>query len=182
MEDEANASLVNPNQFLIVPPFVFWSSEHFDVSYPVCMRHRRMCNFLDWPSRRGAVVSLGCWLLLPAVIWLVCLIGVIAFLPNLPVLARQVLTVALAISLWGGMTFWYAAAFFLKPVRLSKLRPTHITVTIRNKIAFLHIQSADLNPPAKPPDQDWERSLFSPPEKPRRLLQFKRRSRRSGSF
>jgi hypothetical protein len=141
MEGEANASLVNPNRFFSVSPFVFWSSEHFDVSYPVCMRHRMMCNLLDWPSRRGAIVSLVCWLLLPAVIWLACLIGLIAFLPNLAVLQRQVLAVSLAISLWGGMTAWYAAAFFLKPVRLSKLCRTHITLTIRNKIAFLHIQS-----------------------------------------
>jgi hypothetical protein len=158
MEAEANASLVNPDTFLMVWPFVSWSSEHFVVSYPVCMRHRRMCNLLDWPSRRGAIVSLVCWLLLPAVIWLACVIGLIAFLPTLPVLTRQVLAMSLAILLWGGMTFWYAAAFFLKPVRLSKLRRTQITVTIRNKIAFMHIQRVDS-------DQQPTRRLMPPPER-----------------
>jgi hypothetical protein len=89
MEGETNASLVNPNKFILVVPSVFWSSEHFEVSYPVCMRHRRMCNFPDWLSRRGPIVSLLCWLLLPTVIWLACLVGVSALLPNLPVLARR---------------------------------------------------------------------------------------------
>jgi hypothetical protein len=174
MEGEANASMVNPNKFLTVSPLVFWSSEHFDVSYPVCMRHRRMCNLLDWPSRRGAIVSLVCWLLLPAVFWLAFLIGVIDFRPNLPVLARQVLAVALAISLWGSMTFWYSAAYFLKPVKLSKLSRTHITVTIRNKIAFLHVRNADMASTATPTYQDRAKSILSPPEQPSRRLQFKR--------
>jgi hypothetical protein len=157
MEAEASASLVNPNKFLIVAPFVFWSSEHFDVSYPVCMRHRRICNLLDWPSRRGPFVSFLCWLFLPAVIWLACFIGVIAFLPDIAV-PRQMLAATLAILLWGGMTLWYAAAFFLKPVRLSKLHRTHITVTIRNKIAFLHIQHANS-------DQHPTRRLMPPAER-----------------
>jgi hypothetical protein len=166
---EACASLVNPNRFLMVSPFVFWSSERFDVSYPVCMRHRRMCNLLDWPARRGPIVSFVCWLVLPAIVWLACLIGVIVLLPNLAPLIRQVLGVSLAITLWGGMTFWYVAAIFLKPVRLSKLSSTHVTVTIRNKIAFLYIEGRNQAPNAGRPDQDWEKS---PPEKPRRGLQF----------
>jgi hypothetical protein len=85
----------------------------------------------------------------------------IAFLPNITVLARRALALTLAISLWGGMTFWYFAAFFLKPVRLSNLSRTHITVTIRNKIAFLHIQGADL-PSAPPPNQEVGNNILSP--------------------
>jgi len=159
MQAEANASLVNPNKFLIFFPFVLWSSEYFEVSYPVCSRHRRMCNLLDWPARRGAIVSCLCWLLLPAVIWLTCILGVMAFTSIVPVPARQLLAATLAILLWGGMTLWYLAALFLKPVRLSKLSRTHITVTIRNKIAFLHIQNAGLACTPSPPNEDLLRRL-----------------------
>jgi hypothetical protein len=135
-EAEASASLVNPNKFLRVWLLVFWSSEHFDVSYPVCKKHRRICNLLDWPARRGSVVSSVWWLFLPAMIWLVCVIGMTNFLIPLPVLARQVLAVALAISLWGAMTCWYVAAIFLKPVRLTHLQNEAITLSIRSPEYF----------------------------------------------
>jgi hypothetical protein len=120
-EGEASASLVDPNEFVFVPPLLFWSSEHFDVACPVCLKHQRMCNLLDWPARRGPIVAFVGWLVLPAALWLAGVVGVITFHPSLPVVGRQVLAVSLAIALWGSMSFWYIAAVFLKPVRLSKL-------------------------------------------------------------
>jgi hypothetical protein len=178
-ESEVSASLVNPNEFVFVPPLLFWSSEHFDVSYPVCMKHRRMCNLLDWPARRGPIVSFVCWLLLPAVVWLACIIGVTTFHPGLPILVRQVLGVCLAAALWSGMAFWYAVTIFVMPVRLSKLSRTDVTVTVRNRIAFLHIESANQAPEAPRPDQEGEKIVLSPPEMPRRRLQFERGPGRS---
>jgi hypothetical protein len=178
-ETESSASLVNPRELVFVPPLLFWSSEHFDVSYPVCTRHRRMCSVLDWPARRGSIMSFISWLALPAIFWLVGVVGVIHFLPQLSAVSRQVLGVSLAIAFWGAMTIWYVAAIFVKPVRLSELRPTHITVTVRNKIAFLHIEAMGFSPSARTPDQDRETLALAPREKPRRKLQFKRGPDRS---
>jgi hypothetical protein len=178
-ESEASASLVHPNEFVLVPPLLFWSSEHFDISYPVCMRHRRVCNFLDWPARRGPIVAFVCWLLLPAVLWLACVIGVITSHPTLSVFARQALAVCIAIALWGGMTIWYAAAIYFKPVRLSQLSRTHVTVAVRNKIAFLHIEGTNWAPEARRPEQKSENIALAPPEMPRGRLGFRRGPGRS---
>jgi hypothetical protein len=153
-EIEASASLVNPNEFVFVPPLLFWSSEHFDVSYLVYMRHQRICNVLDWAARRRPIVSFVCWILSPAIAWLAGVVGVVTFHPGLPIVVREVLAVCLAVAFWGGMSFWHASAILVKPVRLSRLTRTHVTVAfaVRNRIAFLHIESAKQAPEATRPD------------------------------
>jgi hypothetical protein len=132
-EEEATASLVSTNRvFIFLPLGTIWRSEQFSISYPVCLQHRKWCNLLDWPARRGIVLALLCWIVIPACLWLTCEIA-IGFLPQtLQNLWRLLGPEMLAILLWGGMTFWYAAAFFLKPVRLSNLSRRNVTVTIKS--------------------------------------------------
>ena len=148
-EAVASATLVNPNQFLRVWLLVFWSSERFVIVYPACRKHRRICGLLDWPARRGTIVSSVCWLLLPAVILLACVIGMTYLLPDLSVLVRQILVASLAIVLWSVMTVWYVAALLLKPVRLSGLRYETITLSIRSPEhfrRFVELNALDARP------------------------------------
>ena len=107
-------------------------------------QHRKWCSLLDWPARRGVVLAFLCWLFIPGLLLLACEIAV-ASLPSGLQSHLRFLVPVLAFLLWGGMTVWYAAAFFLKPVRLSNLSTEDVTVTIKNKIAFQRIQGVNSN-------------------------------------
>jgi hypothetical protein len=112
---------------------------------------------------REPIVSLLCWLLLPAVIWLACLVGVFALLPSLPVLARRLLAVTFAISFLGSMTFWYAALFPKAGEVVEALSHTYHRHN-QKQDAFLHIQNADMASTAQPPAQALEERLLPPPK------------------
>ena len=144
-KEEATASLVSVNRILIFLSLgAIWRGEQFSISYPVCSQHRKWCSLLDWPARRGVVLAFLCWLFIPGLLLLACEIAV-ASLPSGLQSHLRFLVPVLAFLLWGGMTVWYAAAFFLKPVRLSNLSTEDVTVTIKNKIAFQRIQGVNSN-------------------------------------
>jgi hypothetical protein len=141
----ATASLVSINRiFIFLPLGAISRSDQFSISYPVCLQHRKWCNLLDWPARRGIILAFLCWLFAPGLLLLAGEIGIASLPSDLPNHLRFLVPI-LAILLWGGMTVWYTGALFLKPVRLSNLSSKHVTVTIKNKIVFQHIQGLNSN-------------------------------------
>lgn len=117
-----------------------WTKHSLQLAFPVCAKHRTLCWLLDFPSRWGFVDAFLYLLFVPGLLWLALSLCV-AVLFGVKGDALDPISTTLAALLWGSAIAYYAAAMFVKPVRLSDLHKGKLTISIKNEHYFSQFQS-----------------------------------------
>lgn len=125
----------NPRYYVIA---LGWTTQTYDVSFPVCHKHKLRCSILDYPSKIGFINSFLFVVFVPTFVW-VASVFLVAWLLNLIGLREIIDSISGAIAGWSAL-FIYGSFFFFfffsglfKPVKISITKEDFIKIHIRNK-------------------------------------------------
>jgi hypothetical protein len=113
-----------------------WTKQTQSIPFPVCRKHRLLCNLLDRPSKWGFVGSFLFLVFAPTFFLVaVVLIGTFIFSIKKGPTLDAFLTCSAVFS-YGLVIAFFIAAWAFKPLRISELKEYSLVLSIRNKDCF----------------------------------------------
>ena len=127
----AEASLTAATSLKYYGVALGWKEQTHSISYPVCEKHRFFCNLLNLPSKWGFINSFLFLILVPTFVW----IGIVLLLSVLLGIKGDDLSsimAVIAIISYGSTVFYFVYSAFKKPIRISGISGTLISLKINN--------------------------------------------------
>ena len=133
--DWSAASKTNLKNFQYYVVAVGYTTQTYNLTFPVCTKHKRLCDLLYKPFQ---FISLLVSLVLGLILWAIffALFHLTFRLLGLETIAKDLidtLSSLLAVEL---VLFYYFYAIFLHPVQISNWSENSIKISIRNKKYF----------------------------------------------
>ena len=137
--DHAAASVTTNNDFHYTV-LLKWTKRTVSVPFPVCRKHRILCRLMDIPAMLGFIDACLYLLILVPIILLLVSGFLVSIATGLTGSSLDPYAMALASLFYGSMVLFIVAAATLKPVKLSAINQTSLTISIRNKEYFKAFQ------------------------------------------
>lgn len=123
-------------QFMVM---ITWTRHTFSIAFPVCRKHKIICRLLDVPARLSFIYGFLYLIIVPLILWIVSTI-LIAATTGLKGDMLDPYSNALGIFFYGSTVLLYVVAVTFRPVKLSAIDDTSVTLTVRNSESFKRFQ------------------------------------------
>ena len=131
-EGFAEASLTKLTDFRYYLLFFSWKVFNTSISYPVCKKHKLVCNLLDFPARQSFLGNIAVLLFVPCFVILIILMIFEFLYPPGSVLTPTSVKFVVC-GPYGVMIFFYLLSAFIKPVKLCESCFTNVRLKFRRK-------------------------------------------------
>lgn len=119
-----------------------WEKRRVFVPYPVCNKHKLLCDLLDIPSKLGIVTSLLAIFFMATGLWILIDIAITMVSELFKIegsLTSYVLPIG-AIFICSMITFYFLACYRFKPVAVRQSESATILINIRNKSIYIELR------------------------------------------
>jgi len=133
--DWSAASKTNLTNFKYYVVAVKYTTQTYNLTFPVCTKHKRLCDLLYKPFD---FISLSGSLVFGLILWAIffALFHLIFRLFGLETIAKDLIDILPVVLAVGFVLFYYVYAIFLHPVQIAYWSENSITISIRNKKYF----------------------------------------------
>ena len=132
--DSATTSITNTTKFRYYVVAMSFTHQTYSFSYPVCKKHKRLCNLLDQSAKSSLLNNTLVFFFGVLILWLILNF---LFSSTLKIIGLEIIDQN-SIDYWSFMSSLVVAtlliiySFFLKPVRISNLSEDSMEISIKN--------------------------------------------------
>jgi hypothetical protein len=133
--DWAKSSITNTIKIRYYVVALSFTHRIYTLSYPVCKKHKFICNLVDQPARGSLLQNVIALIFIPAIVWIILALPTAILLGdvfNVRIQYREVITNLLGIPVLVATILFVIYALFFKPVKISHLAEDSMKIKIKN--------------------------------------------------